>query len=169
MRITAEFLIVGGIVAFSACTGVFLVREYPTDLWQKPAPAKHLNVGDRLPALRGYQWKSHPATLLLALRVGCPYCEASMDFYEELLKAIPPARTHMLAAYSEAGVTPRGELTSGLRNVDLVTGVDLRGLGVGGTPTVILADSSGTIVKIWRGKLSDALEKDVRDATGVSQ
>jgi hypothetical protein len=36
-----------------------------------------VKVGDSLPKLPGYEWTTHPRTLLLALQNGCHYCEDS--------------------------------------------------------------------------------------------
>ncbi len=37
-----------------------------------------IKAGDKLLGLRAYNWKAHERTLVLALRNGCHFCEASM-------------------------------------------------------------------------------------------
>jgi hypothetical protein len=40
--------------------------------------------GVTLPTLPNYRWGNHTESLVLALRIGCHYCEASMPFYKRL-------------------------------------------------------------------------------------
>src|SRR5579871_1132845 len=50
-----------------------------------PAPTQHdVWVGDVLPALPNYSWEEHDHSVVVALRVECPYCKASAPFYRQL-------------------------------------------------------------------------------------
>jgi hypothetical protein len=41
-------------------------------------------VGQTLAPLPGYSWSSYRKTLVIAIRRGCPYCDASLPFYRRL-------------------------------------------------------------------------------------
>jgi hypothetical protein len=40
--------------------------------------------GVTLPSLPGYHWGDHRKTLVLAIRKGCHFCDASLPFYKRL-------------------------------------------------------------------------------------
>lgn len=159
---------VGLVTALIALSlGTVLARQYPhyfSDALQAP---KHVDPDERLSGVSGYPWNSHSKTLVVALRVGCPYCEASMDFYEKLHKIEhTQGGAHLIAVFAERDAA-RSALPESLRDMEIFTAVDFTGLGVSATPTVILADDKAVVQKVWRGRLSDALEKQVFSAMGV--
>jgi len=63
------------------CGSMFLRHYLPR---AGPSRSGSPSRGAFLPAPRGYAWNVHPRTLILALHVGCPYCDESMEFYKEL-------------------------------------------------------------------------------------
>ena len=86
-----------------------------------------------------------------------------MEFYQELYRAAPN-ETHIIAVFSEIDDAPKLDLPEPLRNIEILTGVNLETLGIFGTPTVILADNAGVARQVWRGRLSKESEKQVRAA-----
>jgi len=159
-NVSADFVVIFSVITMAVCLGAGLARQYP-DL--VPAPVKGIRQGEKLPNLPEYQWSSHRRTLILGLRVGCPYCAASMEFYQELYRAAPN-ETHIIAVFSEIDDAPKLDLPDPLRNIEILTGVNLETLGIFGTPTVILADNAGVARQVWRGRLSKESEKQVRAA-----
>jgi len=125
-------------------------------------------IGTRL-KLDGVDWRGHPS-LLLALSVGCHFCTESADFYRKLAAECRKDGLHLSAALPQ----PENESKSYLLNlgvhVDDVKQVSLSSLGVDGTPTLLLVDSSGIVKKAWVGKLQAEREQQVlgavRSATG---
>jgi hypothetical protein len=57
-----------------------------------------VKVGDQLPDLHAYNWKAHDRTLVLALRSGCHFCEASMPFYRRLAKLNNPTSSALISS-----------------------------------------------------------------------
>ncbi len=143
--------------------GAVLMRSYPEAATHSNAAAPGLSEGARLPPLPGYAWNSHGETLVLALRVGCPYCEASMGFYEKLygMEVRKEIETHVIAVFHEGAVDVKRDLPPSLHGLQVLSGADLKSLGVGATPTLLLLDSNGVARKIWRGQLSPEVETQV--------
>jgi hypothetical protein len=69
------------VIALACVVGYYFWQAHRTP--QSPLP-ESVKVGDQLPGLAVYDWKTHPRTLVLALRNGCHFCEASMPFYRKL-------------------------------------------------------------------------------------
>jgi hypothetical protein len=123
-------------------------------------------VGQTLAPLSGYSWSSHPQTLVIAMRRGCPYCVASLPFYRQLGEQ---ERSNMIHAHV-LFVMPDDASIGGslLRQADVqaqgIFGQGLDALKVPGTPTVLLLDSSGRVEREWVGELPPSGEKDVMSA-----
>lgn len=162
---SADFAVIICVVAVAMCLGGTLARQYTGE---GATPRNGAKPGQILPDFSNYQWNSHPKTLVLALRVGCPYCEASMDFYQDLHRRLPKD-SHMIAIFQETGDLPKQDLPASLRDVEVLTGIDLGTLGIFGTPTIILADTGGVVQKVWRGRLSEELEQQVRVASSAAR
>jgi hypothetical protein len=144
--------------------GVAFMRKFPLasrstgKVW-----VPTIKEGSFLPAFSGYDWSSHPQTLVLALRVGCAFCEASMDFYERLIAyekshTIP---THVIAVFPDSEKEVQKEVGSAMSGCPIFTLIDLRVLDVGVTPTILLVGSNRVIKHIWRGRLSPFQEEIV--------
>lgn len=105
-----------------------------------------------------YNFASHGATLILAIRQGCEFCERSMGFYAALARADDriQSKVHLLACLPDKPTVAAGLLRSNNVPVNYRAGVDLNSLGVTGTPTLILVDSHGIVQKSWLGQLSKA-------------
>jgi thiol-disulfide isomerase/thioredoxin len=104
-----------------------------------------------------YRWDSNRATLVIALRSGCPYCEASMGLYgriSELWKG------HALEAYPLV-LYPDStkEVNAEIRDLRQLTNVDYVRMGVGSTPTLLLIDSQGRVLRKWTGQLTSQTEE----------
>jgi len=146
-------------VVFGVCAvaGRLFMTRYPTAVWPE-SPVVAASRGSLLPNPRGYKWEANQRTLLLALHVGCPYCDSSMGFYERLsaLERSRAIRAHVLAAFPEPAAEIRRTLAGRLSGVQTLERVDLRALRVVGTPTVMLVDSQGQVLSVWIGQLSSS-------------
>jgi hypothetical protein len=128
---------------------------------------KTLTVGTRLQNIAGLDWAAHDATLVLALRQGCHFCEQSMPFYRRLsdLSDKHTIEPFLVAAFPDdsnqvADVVRTNALTiPTLHDVSL-----LEDLKVSGTPTILLVDKRGVAAKIWSGRLTPSGEADVINA-----
>jgi thiol-disulfide isomerase/thioredoxin len=110
--------------------------------------------GDRLPHLSGYDWSSSPETLVFAVRQGCHFCEDSMPFYRKLaeLEKAHRLKANLLMVFPDSSETANKVLHLQNVNLQVISGVSLKNLGVGGTPTLILADSKGKVTNFWVGE-----------------
>jgi thioredoxin-related protein len=112
-------------------------------------------------------WAKSRRTLVMVLQVGCQWCEASAGFYQELLRANVRNAFHTIAVLPQSVSESRNFLH--ILGVDVadVRQFDLRTLGIGGTPTLVLVDSTGHIQASWIGQLSPELEDGVFDRLGL--
>jgi hypothetical protein len=122
--------------------------------------------GQTLAPLPGYSWSSYPKTLVIAIRRGCPYCDASMSFYRQLgeQEKSNVLRAHVLVVMPNDASYGSRLLEKNDVEVQGIFGQELDALNVSGTPTVLLLDSSGHIEREWVGQLSPRAEKEVMNA-----
>jgi hypothetical protein len=123
-------------------------------------------AGQTLAPLPGYSWSSYPKTLVIAIRRGCPYCDASMPFYKQLgeQEKSNVLRAHVLVVMPNDEASGSRFLSKDDVEVQGIFGQELDALNVSGTPTVLLLDSSGRIEREWIGQLSPRAEKEVMNA-----
>ena len=119
-----------------------------------------------LASLPGYSWSSYPKTLVIAIRKGCPYCDASMPFYRQLgeQEKSNVLRAHVLVVMPNDEAYGSSLLEKNDVEVQGIFGQKLAALNVSGTPTVLLLDSSGRIEREWIGQLTPRGEKEVMNA-----
>jgi len=105
---------------------------------------------------------------VLAIRTGCPYCEASLPFYRQLGEQEKgnALHAHVLIVMPNDAVSGSSFLRKDDVDVQVIFGQRLGALRVSGTPTVLLLDSSGRIERAWMGQLTPLGEKDVMNAAG---
>ena len=122
--------------------------------------------GERLPTFPAVDFTRADQTLLLVVRDGCHYCEASMPFYRTLTEAVRGNEQ----AVQLAAVTP-GAPDAGRQylqrygvSVALVSQSSLNQLKVPGTPTLILADKNGIVSQVWVGQLNESDQSAVLKA-----
>lgn len=159
LEIVTNIMVVAGVLLF----GFVLYRSLTNHGNSAPeAPA----VGTVLPALPGYGWDGHSQVLLLALRKGCHFCEDSMPFYRELLKAEKSggSKAHLVSVLPDAEMDATRVLHDAKLDVPMVASFQLQQLHVSGTPTLILVDGSGTVEKVWVGEQDAAGQQAIRDA-----
>jgi hypothetical protein len=121
-----------------------------------------------LPGIKGN--RDQP-TLIMALQSGCPYCEASMSFYRDILRSNSKKTFRVIALLPQSTTAGQafmhqylGQDADGLEDVRQV---DLESLNIRGTPTLIVVSNSGRVESSWRGQLSSKQEADVFRALGV--
>jgi len=160
----ADVIVVLVVAGASTVAGLLFMTRYPVHS-MRPADAEgpRLEQGFRMPPVPGYEWRSHGKTLVLALRVGCPYCEASMDFYGRLVEIEKHrgAGVHLLAIYQEPAESISVHAPGRPRDLATLSGVSFPKLRIRSTPTVVLVDANGIAQRVWRGRLSPELENQL--------
>ncbi len=145
--------------------GLLAYRYVPSSTTTQSNEVAQFGKGSKID-LPGVNWAQNRVTLVLALAVGCHYCQESAGFYRDLIAS----NTH--GAFRPLAVLPQEVEQSKkyLQTEGIVTDVrqvDFGKLGVKGTPTLILVDSSGYVESEWVGKLSVVDEKQVYKSLGV--
>jgi peroxiredoxin len=126
-------------------------------------------AGEKSPTLDRVAYNSADRTLLMFVKSTCTYCTQSMPFYVKLaearkrmggkvrLVAISPDPPEVLANYlSSHGVTVDTQVA--------VTPLQMQQIRIRGTPTLVLADTRGTIQEAWMGRLPPENEPAVLKA-----
>lgn len=151
------------VIAVAVC--VVFVRWY---LGKRQPRFQGIKPGDRLHSdLIG--WGKHDRTLILAMRVGCAFCERSMPFYKRLadMERDGAIHVHIVAALPDDASAARAFLNAqGLTSIDFVPGIPLNRLDLAGTPTVILVDKDGLVLNVWLGLLSKRGEDSLITSIG---
>lgn len=140
---------------------VLFVRNYT----RKPDFPPTIAAGAKLP-LKDANWQSSQKSLVLAVSTTCHFCEESAGFYRQLVSQCKQQHVRVIAVLPQSV----GESESYLKNegvtVDEVRQVVFSDMQIGGTPTLLLVDGSGTVKDVWIGKLPDDQEKDVISKLG---
>lgn len=104
-------------------------------------------------------WRQNKQTLLLAVSSTCHFCTESAPFYQQLAKS--SGRTRLIALLPQP-INEGKKYLEGLGvTVDEVRQATLSSINVNGTPTLLLVDSNGVVIKTWIGKLAVAQQEDV--------
>jgi hypothetical protein len=138
---------------------VFLMDRFAS---RGPGP-NEVKVGDQLPGLPAYNWKAHERTLVLALRSGCHFCEASMPFYRKLaqLEQSNQIGVHLIAVFPDDPAAVHKVVEIQQLTLEVLPLFELGQVKVQATPTLMLVDEQGRVSKVWMGELPAAEEAEV--------
>jgi thioredoxin-related protein len=105
-------------------------------------------------------------TLVLLLNVDCGFCSRSLPFYERVIQAtaVNGNRTQIIALFPNAEADVSTYITRNKLPCRYLHGVDFSKFGVTGTPTILLADKDGKLVRSWMGQLPTDQEDEVLQA-----
>jgi len=115
-------------------------------------------VGGSLKRALPIDYKKNRGTLILAISTHCHFCAESVPFFQRIRERVGDK---IVTAVVLPETVEEGQKYLAERQVRAteVRQVSLAGLGVSGTPTILLVDDSGIIRNIWVGKL-DASGQD---------
>jgi thioredoxin-related protein len=116
-----------------------------------------LNMKQSLPDI---VWAKNKRTLVLALSTQCHFCTDSAPFFQRIQKEAAKS-VKMLAVLPQAVEDSRKYLEGEGVHVDDVKQAQLSRIGVTGTPTLLLVDSTGKVADAWQGKLQPEQEAGV--------
>ena len=140
------------IIVVSLLLGTILVKRYvlsPASASQ-PTPPK---AGSRV-NLPDVDWRSKRQTVLVVLKPGCHFCSASAPFYSRLSEEAARKEIQLVAVLQEPVGVSQAYLSEQKIPIAAVRQADLSALNVRGTPTVLLVDRNGLLVRAWTGKLT---------------
>jgi thioredoxin-related protein len=158
----SELLVNITVIVLGAAVLFFLVKTYRATR-NSSAAVQEPRAGDQLPAIPGIDWKANSRTLVLALKKGCHYCEDSMPFYRQLaqLSEQNALKANLVAVFPDSSADVDEIAKTEKLSLRTVSNVPLYILKIPGTPTMILADSSGKIIQDWIGVLSDQQQQQL--------
>lgn len=151
------------IVIVTIATAGVLVRRF---VFPPPAPRVELpgikapTIGNKV-SLDGWDWSRSSRNVLLVLQKDCRFCTDSAAFYRNLIKQTEGKDVKVVAVLPQSDEEAKKYLN------DLnITGIEIKHsqlspLQVGGTPTIVVADNSGTITDVWLGRLPPEKENEV--------
>jgi len=104
-------------------------------------------------------WRQSKQTLLLAVSSNCHFCTESASFYKQLANA--RGQTRLIAVLPQP-VNEGKRYLDGLGfAVDEVKQIPLGSIDVTGTPTILLVNQNGAVIKTWIGKLPQDQQDEV--------
>ena len=123
----------------------FLLND-PHNAVDMPRKGSRIEIG-------GVNWGRADRTLVLALSTHCQFCNDSADFYRRLTPVATSAGVPVVAVFPQSIEEARTHWT-GL-NLPLA-GVDFAQTSTGrlpisGTPTLIMVDRKGVVLRAWAG------------------
>lgn len=162
MRARLEFVANCAVIALACVVGYAVLRTYVFRQQGSARPDAPTRSYD-LQSLKGASSVGKQPTLVLALRQGCHYCEASAPFYRNLARreASGELRCRLLAILPDGGPAVSAFMRSEGLTIATLPDVALPPLGVQGTPTLLLVDAHGNVVESWVGELSDTQREGV--------
>jgi len=129
-----------------------------------PVPGPPYQINDDLSATIPVEFNNAPRTVMLVLQTHCPYCNASMNFYRSLLdeRNRRQSKTRIVVLSDTTDSEMDGHLEAERVHPDSITHVAGLWKHVPETPTILVADARGKLVKVWESQLTSDLEKEVR-------
>lgn len=147
------------VVCIVACTVLIRNQFFPP---APPPPPGSVQEGESLPALGAVVPAGADKALVMAVSPQCHFCNESLPFYKQLgdkpsrnVKLVaavpsPEMRDQELKAFTDSGV-----------KTDAVVPIDFRSAKVQGTPTLMLVNRGGKVLKVWVGKLEAREQQEV--------
>lgn len=132
-----------------------------------PAP---FQPGTRLALPASLEAQGARGSVLLALSTNCQYCTASMPFYRRLreLDAVRAGALKLAVISLQPETQMREYLRTHDAGVDTIVTFADSGISIRGTPTLILVNARGEVVRSWTGQLrSDEEAEFVKALNGL--
>ncbi len=149
------------IIVVALLLGGVLVKRYLLPQAESPQAQARLQPGTKL-SVPGIEWDKNERTLLLVLSTTCHFCTESSPFYQRLAQEKAKKGGVGLVAVLPQSVDESQKYLNDLGvSVDDIKQVGLDAVQVRGTPTLIMADRTGTVVESWVGKLPSEAEVEV--------
>lgn len=149
------------VIIVAVLLGAALVKRFFLPHAHDRAAAPQVEAGTRL-SLPGVEWPKGQRTMLLVLSTNCRFCTESAPLYRRLSEErARRGGVRIVAVFPQSVSSARKYLSDIGVAVNEVNQVSPSSLGIGGTPTLILVDDSGTVQRIWVGRLSPAKEAEL--------
>lgn len=151
------------IILVACLFAIILVKTYFFDRRLQQAATSEKQVADKISSSSlNVDWKNSEQTLVLALSNTCHFCTESAPFYQKV--AMNKGKVRLIAVLPQSIEDGQAYLKKLGVTVDEVKQLRLDAMGVQGTPTLFLVNSSGVITDKWVGKLMPDQESMVLKA-----
>jgi thioredoxin-related protein len=163
MKTKIEFVANAVVILLAVVIGIVFIKDRFAPSSSEPIEVK---VGDKVARIEGWDFGAHGETLMLVLRKGCHFCEDSAPFYQRLVTQQRQSGSHasIVAVFPDPADVAKEVVQSEGLAVEAISGVPLERLNVNGTPTLLLVDRTGMVLKAWMGVLSPRQELEVMRA-----
>jgi thioredoxin-related protein len=113
-------------------------------------------------SLREVDFAQTESSLIMALSTHCHFCAESIPFYKRVLDRNQElSKFHTVAVFTQDSDEPAPYLRDKGLEVNEIVTADLDALHTTGTPTLILVDRNGAVIRSWIGKLTPNAESEV--------
>jgi thioredoxin-related protein len=113
-------------------------------------------------SLDGVDWQKSDKTLLMALSTSCRFCAESLPFYRKIAQQKERGKSfRLIAMFPQSIAESREYLDENRISVDEILQAPRHALFIRATPTLILVDNTGSVIRSWVGKLSPDEEIEV--------
>ena len=129
------------------------LRSQNHSFHENPLPGERLSI-------QGVNWGTHTHTLVLALSTSCHFCLDSSTFYARLSR-VRSKTVGLVAVLPQDNQETSRYLSDHGIEVDEARQSQLTEIHASGTPTLMLVDQNGNILKTWVGKLPESKEQEV--------
>jgi hypothetical protein len=165
-RTYAQWLEVAANAAIVLIAGAILATLVWPNVRQRGTPPRaeqEVKVGERL-SITDVDWRVGSSTLVLVFRRDCGFCVQSVPFYQKLSRAASEAGVQLVALFPPPIKDANEFLESeGVRPnvVKAVTDAEPR---LTKSPMLLLVNQSGTVERVWGGKLPETLHSVIMQA-----
>jgi hypothetical protein len=151
---------VGIIIVVIALLSVLIRDRIRTAMPPEPPVIK---AGDSLGSLLTDYHGPRARHLVLALSATCHFCSDSAPFYRRLVMSAVEhgSADRLIAVFSQPPEVGKAYLNQWDIKITNVVQADYSQLNVVATPTLILVKSDGKVERVWVGKLTPDLEREV--------
>jgi len=156
IELAANICVLAAAVLFVVSVSWWFLRQYSS----RRTPPSSIQAGTRL-TLPDVEWSINRCTLVLFLSTDCKYCTANTPLYRRLVERAALTHTSLVAVFPQTITDGEQYLMQHEIRIDTVRQVAPAALGVTGTPTLIMVDDRGTVIRSWQGMIPAQAEKDV--------
>ncbi|MDQ6787902.1 MAG: redoxin domain-containing protein [Acidobacteriota bacterium] len=145
-------LLLVGVIAKRYLFGNPISAEQPPRI--EPTVGKVVNLPNE-------NFADQPKTVILALQTTCHFCNESAPFYKRLVEATKDKNVKIVAVFPQSVEEATAHLNQlGISGIE-VKQAPISALDASGTPTLVLTNQKGEVMKYWIGKLPQDKEQEV--------
>jgi hypothetical protein len=102
--------------------------------------------------------------IVLGLSIACRFCEENAPFYRTLASSTQPGGVALFAVFPQPRADAEQYLDRHSIRADGVSSHPLADYGISGTPTLLLLDSGGKVIRAWVGALDSSRQQEVLES-----